>query len=233
MLRTHLAALNAAHAARHAAALVTDLENGEQRLVHEADFASDSLAEIIRKRMSLGKSGIVEVEGRSLFLLVHIPRRRLVLIGAVHISQALAAMAKLANLDVIIIDPRSAFATLQRFPDAEVIAAWPQEVLPQIKLDQFTAVAVVTHDPKIDDPALMEALAAECFYIGALGSQKSHAKRLERLRAAGISDARLAAIHAPIGLDIGAVSPSEIAVAIVAEIVAAMRHKPLRTAKAA
>jgi xanthine dehydrogenase accessory factor len=142
-------------------------------------------------------------------------------------------MAKLADLDIVIIDPRSAFATAQRFPDVEIIAAWPQEILPQIRLDLFTAVAVLTHDPKIDDPALASALEARCFYVGALGSQKSHAKRLERLRGAGFSDTQLAAIHAPIGLDIGSVSPGEIAVAILAEIIATMRRKPPRAAKAA
>lgn len=232
MLRAHLAALNAAQAARRAAVLVTDLESGEQRLVPETEFAADPLAEVIAERLRLGKSGVVEAAGRSLFLLVRVPRRRLVIIGAVHISQALAPMARLADLDIIIIDPRSAFATQQRFPDIEVIAAWPQEILPQISLDPFTAVAVLTHDPKIDDPALALALEAQCFYVGALGSQKTHAKRLERLRAAGLSDAQLAAIHAPIGLDIGSVSPGEIAVAVLAEIIAAMRRKPPRIAVA-
>lgn len=232
MLRAHLAALNAAQAARRAAVLVTDIENGEQRLVPEAEFASDPLAEAIEERLRLGKSGIVEIAGRSLFLLVRVPRRRLITIGAVHISQALAPMARLADLDIIIIDPRSAFATPQRFPDVEVIAAWPQDTLPQMSLDPFTAVATLSHNPKIDDPALAMALEAQCFYVGALGSQKSHARRLERLHAAGFSDAQLAAIHAPIGLDIGSVSPGEIAVAILAEIIATMRRKPPRAAKA-
>lgn len=233
MLRAHLAALNAAQSARRAAVLVTDLETGEQRLVPEAEFASDPLSKAIEERLRLGKSGVVEIAGRSLFLLVRVPRRRLVIVGAVHISQALAPMARLADLDIVIIDPRSAFATPQRFPDVEIIAAWPQEILPQIRLDLFTAVAVLTHDPKIDDPALASALEARCFYVGALGSQKSHAKRLERLRGAGFSDTQLAAIHAPIGLDIGSVSPGEIAVAILAEIIATMRRKPPRADKAA
>jgi xanthine dehydrogenase accessory factor len=233
MLHAHLAALNAARATRQAAVLVIDLERGDQRLVHGADFASDPLAEIIEERLRLGKSGPVDVAGRPLFLLVRVPRRRLVVLGAVHISQALAPMARLAGLDMIIVDPRSAFATAERFPDVEVIAGWPQEILPQIGLDPFTALAVLSHDSKIDDPALAEGLTARCFYIGALGSQKSHAMRLERLRVAGFADAQLAAIHAPIGLDIGAVSPAEIAVAILAEIIAAMRRKPLRSVKVA
>ena len=233
MLRVHLAALNAARVARQAAVLVTDLESGEQRLVEEADFASDPLAGVIEDRLRLGKSGLVDVAGRRLFLLMRVPRRRLVVLGAVHISQALAPMVRLAGLDMIIVDPRSAFATAERFPDVEVIAGWPQEILPQIGLDPFTALAVLSHDSKIDDPALAAGLAARCFYVGALGSQKSHAKRLERLRAVGFADAQLAAIHAPIGLDIGAVSPAEIAVAILAEIIASMRRKPLRSVKVA
>lgn len=233
MLRAHLAALNAAQAARRVSVLVTDLETGEQRLVQELDLASDPLSEAIQERLRLGKSGVVETAGRSFFLLVRPPRRRLVVVGAVHISQALAPMARLADLDIVIIDPRSAFATPQRFPDVEIIAAWPQEILPQIRLDSFTAVAALSHVPKIDDPALAMALEARCFYVGALGSQKSHASRLERLRGAGFLDAQLAAIHAPIGLDIGSVSPGEIAVSILAEIIAAMRHKPPRAAKAA
>lgn len=233
MRRDLLAALNGEGAGRRAAVLVTDLESGAQRLVQEADLATDPLAGLLEERLRLGKSGPAEVAGRRLFLLVRVPRRRLIVLGAVHISQALAPMAKLADLDMIIIDPRTAFATPQRFPEVEVIAEWPQEALPQLGLDPFTALAVLTHDPRIDDPALAEALAARCFYVGALGSQKTHAKRLERLRVAGFAEAQLAAIHAPIGLDIGAVSPAEIAVAILAEIIAAMRRKPLRSAVAA
>ncbi len=233
MRRDLLAALNGARAGRRAAVLITDLESGAQRLVQEADLATDPLAELLEQRLRLSKSGPAEVAGRSLFLLVRVPRRRLIVLGAVHISQALAPMAKLADLDMIIVDPRTAFATPERFPDVEVITEWPQEVLPRLGLDPFTALAVLTHDPRIDDPALAEALAAGCFYVGALGSQKTHAKRLERLRAAGFAETQLAAIHAPIGLDIGAVSPAEIAVAILAEIIAAMRRKPLRSALAA
>src|SRR5665213_162134 len=131
MLRVHLAALNAARVARQAAVLVTDLESGEQRLVEEADFASDPLAGVIEDRLRLGKSGLVDVAGRRLFLLMRVPRRRLVVLGAVHISQALAPMVRLAGLDMIIVDPRSAFATAERFPDVEVIVGWPQEILPQ------------------------------------------------------------------------------------------------------
>ncbi len=232
MRRDLLAALNAERAARRAAVLVTDLESGAQRLVRAADIAADPLAELLAERLRLGKSGAADVAGRSLFLLVEVPRRRLVVLGAVHISQALAPMARLAELDMVIVDPRTAFATPERFPDIELIAEWPQEALPRLGLDPFTALAVLTHNPEIDDPALAAALGAGCFYVGALGSQKTHAKRLERLRAAGFADTQLNAIHAPIGLDIGAVSPAEIAVAILAEIIAAMRRKPRRSGKA-
>ena len=150
------------------------------------------------------------------------------MIGAVHISQALTPIARIAGLNVEIIDPRTAFATPERFPDAPVFAEWPDEALDRAPLDRYSAIALLTHDPKIDDPALVRALRAECFYIGALGSRKTHAKRQERMRAHGFADAEISRIHAPIGLDIGAVSPAEIAVSIIGEIVAALRKKPLR-----
>ena len=146
-----------------------------------------------------------------------------------HISQALAPIARIAGLDVTIIDPRTAFATPERFPETPVVAKWPDEALAEAPLDSYTAVCLLTHDPKIDDPALKIALAADCFYIGALGSGKTHARRLERMRAQGVGDTALARIHAPIGLDIGAVSPAEIAVSIIGEIVASLRKKPLRS----
>jgi xanthine dehydrogenase accessory factor len=141
----------------------------------------------------------------------------------VHISQALAPMARGLDLDVTVIDPRTAFATPERFPDVPVLAEWPDEALPRIGLDRYTALVALTHDPKIDDPALTAALRAECFYIGALGSRKTHGRRVERLVQAGFTEADIARIHAPIGLDIGAVSPAEIAVSILAEIVATLR----------
>ena len=159
---------------------------------------------------------------------MQVPPVRLIAIGAVHISQALATMARLVELDVTIVDPRSAFATPERFPDVDLVAEWPEEVLPRIGLDRYTAVALLSHDPKIDDPALVAALKAECFYIGALGSRKTHGRRLERIQALGFGAEALARIHAPIGLDIGAVSPAEIAVSILGEIIAALRKKPKR-----
>ena len=154
---------------------------------------------------------------------VHVPPTRLVITVAVHISQALAPIASLLGYDVTIVDPRTAFASDERFPDVRVIAEWPDKALPPLGIDRYTAFVALTHDPKIDDPALHHALARGCFYVGALGSRKTHAKRGERLRAQGATDADIARIHAPIGLSIGAVSPAEIAVAIMAEITAQLR----------
>jgi xanthine dehydrogenase accessory factor len=156
---------------------------------------------------------------------VHVPSPQLVITGAVHISQALAPIGALLGYDVTIVDPRTAFASPERFPDVKVIAEWPDDALPPLNVDHYTAFVALTHDPKIDDPALLHALSRDCFYIGALGSRKTHGKRVERLKQAGVSDATIARIHAPIGLPIGAVSPSEIAVAIMAQITASLRLK--------
>jgi xanthine dehydrogenase accessory factor len=228
-----LAAINEERHARRAFVVVTDVGSGAQRLVRAAEIAADPLADVLSEQLRIGKSGIVEAAGTSLFLSVQVPPIRFIAIGGVHISQALAPMAKLVGLDMTIIDPRTAFAAPERFPDVAVIAEWPQDALPRLGLDSYTGMALLTHDPKIDDPGLHAALAADCFYIGALGSRKTHAKRLERLRAAGFSEAQIERIHAPIGLDIGAVSPAEIAVSILGELIAALRKKPLRSEKAA
>ncbi len=225
-----LSELNAERAARHAAVLVTDIASGEQRLVREEEVGHDPLAQDIQERLRQGKSGLIEWNGRQFFLTVQTPPVRAVIIGAVHISQALAPMARSLDLDVTIIDPRSAFATPERFPDVPVRAEWPDAVLPELGIDRYTAVVALTHDPKIDDPALAAALRSPCFYIGALGSRKTHERRVQRLTASGFTDADLARIHAPIGLDIGAVSPAEIAVSILAEIVATLRKERRRAA---
>src|SRR5215467_6999634 len=219
-----LRTLNAERAARRAAVVVTDVASGEQRLVKAAEVARDPLAALIEKRIRSGKSGMEEEtpQGR-VFLTVHVPPAQLVITGAVHISQALAPMARLLGYDVTIVDPRTAFASAERFPDVKVIAQWPDEALPPLGIDRYTAFAALTHDPKIDDPALLHALGRGCFYIGALGSKKTHARRLDRLRAQGVTDAALSRIHAPIGLAIGAVSPPEIAIAIMGEITAGLR----------
>jgi len=218
-----LSALNSERAARRAAIVVTDVTSGTQRLVKGAEVASDPLEDLLEKHLRMGKSGMAETPQGRVFLTVHVPPPRLVVTGAVHISQALAPMAKLAGYDVTIVDPRTAFASSERFPDVKVIAAGPDAALPPLAIDHYTAFVALTHDPKIDDPALTHALARDCFYIGALGSKKTHARRIERLKAQGIADEKLARIHSPIGLAIGAVSPAEIAVAIIGEITARLR----------
>ena len=197
-----LKSLNAERAARRAAVVVTDMATGEQRLVKAADVARDPLKDVIEKHIRSGKSGMEETPQGKVFLTVHVPAPRIVITGAVHISQALAPMAKLLGYDVTIVDPRTAFATQERFPDVKVIAEWPDTALPPLGVDRYTAFVALTHDPKIDDPALTHALARDCFYIGALGSKKTHARRVERLKGQGLTDADLARIHAPIGLDI-------------------------------
>jgi xanthine dehydrogenase accessory factor len=221
--RAILAALNGERAARRPAILVTDLASGEQRIVRASEIAADRLSAELAKQLRSGRSGTIEVDGRKLFLSVHAPTARMVIIGAVHISQALAPLARSLDYDVTIVDPRTAFASPERFPGLRVIAEWPDAALPALSVDAYTAFVAVTHDPKIDDPALLHAFAKQCFYIGALGSRKTHARRADRLKAQGASDADISRIRAPIGLPIGAVSPAEIAVSIMAEITATLR----------
>jgi len=218
-----LKSLNTERAARRAAIIVTDVESGAQRFVTGAATAADPLHEILEAHLRSGKSGMADTPQGRVFLTVHVPPPRLVVIGAVHISQALAPIARLLDYDVIVVDPRTAFASPERFPDVRVIAQWPDEALPPLGIDRYTAFIALTHDPKIDDPALLHALARDCFYIGALGSRKTHGRRVERLKGQGISETALARIHAPIGLAIGAVSPPEIAVSIMAQVTAALR----------
>jgi xanthine dehydrogenase accessory factor len=213
-----LSALNAERAARRAAIVVTNVESGAQRLVKAADIAKDPLRTVLADHLRTGKSGMEETAEGKVFLTVYVPPPQLVITGAVHISQALAPIGKLLNYDVTIVDPRTAFASPERFPDVKIVAQWPDVALPPLNVDRYTAFVALTHDPKIDDPALLHALSRDCFYIGALGSRKTHARRVERLREQGVSDANIARIHAPIGLDIGAVSPAEIAVAIMGQI---------------
>ncbi|WP_309948747.1 XdhC family protein [Tardiphaga robiniae] len=218
-----LATLNTERAARRPVILITDISDGTQRLVKAADFGADPLHAELEKQLRMGKSAMVEFDGKKLFLNVYAPTARLVIIGAVHISQALAPLARSLDYDVTVVDPRTAFASPERFPDVKLIAEWPDEALPGLNIDHYTAFVAVTHDPKIDDPALLHAFEKNCFYIGALGSRKTHAKRGDRLKVQGVSEADFARIKAPIGLNIGAVSPSEIAVSIMAEITAELR----------
>jgi xanthine dehydrogenase accessory factor len=220
---TTLHQLNAERAARRPVIVVTDTESGEQRLVKATDFATDPLHAELSKALRMGKSGTVEVGDKKLFLNVYAPTARMVIIGAVHISQALAPLARSLGYDVTVVDPRTAFASPERFPDVPLIAEWPDVALPPLNIDRYTAFVALTHDPKIDDPALLHAFARDCFYIGALGSRKTHAKRADRLKTQGAKESDIARIHAPIGLSIGAVSPAEIAVSIMAEITASLR----------
>jgi xanthine dehydrogenase accessory factor len=222
-----LARLNAERAARRPVALVTDLTTDESRLVRPGEPEDDpELASVVADALRTGQSRVVELGGRTLFLNAHVPPVRLVAVGAVHISQGLAAFAEALGLDMTVIDPRGAFAADERFMDAgpvRLLAEWPDEVLAREPLDAYTAFVALTHDPKIDDPGLHAALRSECFYVGALGSRKTHARRVERLTAAGFGADAIARIRAPIGLNIGAVSPAEIALSIAGEIIAALR----------
>src|SRR5947209_17501637 len=190
-----LKALNAERAARRAAVVVTDIATGTQRFVAGADVGADPLREILSSHLRSGKSGMEETSQGRVFRTVYVPPPRLVITGAVHISQALAPMAKLVGYDVTIVDPRTAFASIERFPDVKVIAEWPDTALPPLGIDHYTAFVALTHDPKIDDPALTHALGRDCFYIGALGSKsacmaprprrRSRALPRERLREIG------------------------------------------------
>jgi xanthine dehydrogenase accessory factor len=220
--------VNKERAARRAVAVVTALAGGAQRVVRAHEASADPLAAYLETALRMSRSASVEHEGEAYFITVYVPPVRILAIGAVHITQALAPMAKIAGFDLIVIDPRTAFATAERFADVEILAQWPDDVIPTLGLDAYTAVGLFTHDPKIDDQALIAALKARCFYIGALGSKKTHAKRCERMSALGFSAEDMARIHAPIGLDIGSVSPAEIAVSVLAEIISALRQKPRR-----
>ncbi|QAY97056.1 XdhC/CoxF family protein [Methylovirgula ligni] len=224
-----LAELIAESEARRASILVTDVATGAQKLVREGEIAGDPLASQLEAHLRLGKSALIETPDKtSVFLHVRVPRLRMIVLGAVRIAQALVPIAELVGFEVIVIDPRPTFATRERFPDCAVIAQSPQEVFAARPLDRYTAMVVLSHDADIDDAGITAALAGGCYYVGALGSRKTSAKRLERLRAQNIPEAALASIHAPIGLDIGAVSAVEIAVAIIAEVIAARRQKPPR-----
>ena len=229
MRRALLDRLLAERAAKHPVALVTEIPGGGQALVTEngveGELALDGAAlNEIRPMMSRDKSGMVEVEGRTLFVQCHTPPPRLMIVGAVHIAQALAPMASLAGYGVTVIDPRRAFATDSRFPGIDMRGEWPDEAMTALEPDRRTAVVTLTHDPKLDDPALQTALRSPAFYIGALGSKKTHAARQGRLARAGFSPEEIARVNGPVGLAIGALSPAEIAVSILAQITAIRRQ---------
>lgn len=214
--------LLAARAGKRPAALVTRLADGAQTLI-DADRIDGYLAlapallEEVRDRIQGDRSGPLDADPE-LFVRVYLPAARLLIVGAVHIAQALAPMARLAGFEVTLVDPRRAFATPERFPEIALSHDWPDEAMAELAPDVRTAVVTLSHDPKLDDPALIAALGSTAFYIGALGSRRTHAARLERLTEAGLADAA-ARIHAPVGLDLGGRAPAEIAVAILAEIV--------------
>lgn len=224
--------VNAARKARVAVVIVTDLAGTATHMFKEGERVPEELREAVAKAFQTGKAGLLELTGGQVFLNVYLPPPRIIAIGAVHITQALARLAPLMNFDLTIIDPRTAFATPERFDGVDLVTDWPEDVLKEQPLDAYTALAAVTHDPKIDDFALAEALRKKCFYVGALGSRKTHAKRVERLLGEGLSENEIATIRAPIGLDIGASSPEEIALAIMAEIVQAFRRRPVAGADA-
>ena len=228
MKRALLDILLAERAAKHPVALVTEIPGGAQALVTEdtleGDLALDeaALAEI-RPMLRRDRSGMIEVGSRRLFVQSNSPPPRLLIVGAVHIAQALAPMASLAGYGVTVIDPRRAFATDSRFPGIEMRGEGPDEAMAGLAPDRRTAVVTLTHDPKLDDPALQTALRSPAFYIGALGSKKTHAARQGRLARAGFSPEEIARINGPVGLSIGALSPAEIAVSILAQITAVRR----------
>lgn len=222
------ATLDAAIEARrtgHGIVIATRLDNAETRLIRLPSGEDDPLARAAEDAAARDTSQRVEIDGVAWFLNVFNSPPRLYIVGAVHIAQPLSRMAALAGFSVVVIDPRTAFATGERFPDLHLVTAWPDEALADLPLDRRTAVVTLTHDPKLDDPALAAALGAPCVYVGALGSRKTHAARAERLKARGFTDANIARIHGPVGLDIGAVAPAEIAVSIMAELIAVLRGK--------
>lgn len=212
-----------ARAQRKAVALVTALDTGEQRVVARDHAADDILAQVLGDAFRFDKSGVHKIPEGEFFVHIHNPPLRLIVIGAVHIAQALIPIARATGYDIVVIDPRGAFATGARFPDIALHAEWPDEILPGLGLDQRTAMVALTHDPKIDDPSLQLALKSKIFYIGALGSKKTQGARAQRLIAAGFSETDLARIHGPIGINIGAQGAPEIAIAIMAELTRVLR----------
>ncbi len=230
-----LAALTEARAAKRPVVLATRLPSGEQMLL-PGEGASPDLAAAAERALSRDESGTVAIGNESWFLRAYNPPLRLIVVGAVHIAQALVPMAAQLGFAVTVVDPRRAFATDERFPDVAVMGDWPDEAMDALKPDVRTAVVTLTHDPKLDDPALERALRSPAFYVGSLGSRRTHAKRLERLRELGLTDSHFARIHGPVGLNIAAVTAPEIALSIIAEIVAVRRNAALavrETAKAA
>jgi len=212
-----------ARAQRKAVALVTALDSGKQRVVARDHAADDILAQVLDEAFRFDRSGVHRIPEGEFFVHIHNPPLRLIIIGAVHIAQALIPIARATGYDIVVIDPRGAFATGARFPDITLHGEWPDEILPGLGLDQRSAMVALTHDPKIDDPSLQLALKSKIFYIGALGSKKTQASRVQRLSVAGFSQTDIARIHGPIGIDIGAQGAPVIAIASMAELTRVLR----------
>jgi xanthine dehydrogenase accessory factor len=230
MKQETLSRLLADQAAKRAVAMVTDMESGEQTLVYldSADGPDADNAEVLsaaRQAIQDDRSKIYELSGRQIFVETFNPPLRMLIVGAVHIAQPLSRMASVAGYDVTVIDPRGSFATEERFPGISLCVEWPDDGMRALDPDRRTAVVTLTHDPKLDDPGLEVALKSDAFYIGALGSRKTHAGRVDRLTAAGFTEAEISRIHAPVGINIGSISPAEIAVSILAQITDVLHRK--------
>ena len=210
---------------RKGVVIATALAGGPRQVFEEGTAAPSALADSVAAVFRTGRSRLVAAPEGEVFLAAHVPRARLVIVGATHIAQLLVAMARLLDVETVVVDPRTAFAARERFPDGSLLAEWPSDALPRIGLDRHTAVVTLAHEGRIDDEALIPALKAGVPYVGALGSRRTHAKRVERLTAAGLTADEIARIRAPIGLDIGADSPAEIALSIAAEVVKALRER--------
>lgn len=231
MKRATLEALRQARRDGVAVALVTELATGAQRLVRLAQAPEQAeplspqepLGAAVARVLTADRAEVVELGGGELLLEPHNPPLRLILVGAVHLAHPLAAMARLAGFAVTVVDPRRAFATRERFPEVPLLVQWPDEAVRALAPDARTALVTLTHDPKLDDPALIEALRSPAFYLGCLGSKKTHAARLARLAALGFDASALARLHGPVGLAIGARAPAEIAVSILAQLLAVLR----------
>ena len=224
-----LDAVLAARRESRSIALATDLASGRQLLVGDARAEGDleleaAVVDQVRTALRGDRNTTLETPAGKIFVEVFSPPRRCFVIGAVHIAQPLVQMLKLADYGVTVIDPRGSFATEARFPDVELTQEWPDEALERLRPDHRSAVVTLTHDPKLDDPALAVALRSDCFYIGALGSRRTHAARCSRLTEMGFSETELARIHGPIGLAIGAVSPAEVAISILAQMTQILRR---------
>ena len=216
--------------AKKAVALATEIDSGKQTLIYR-DTASGPDAEhaeilsITRQSIQDDRNKVHDVGGRRIFVEVFNPPLRMLIVGAVHIAQPLSRMASVAGYDVTVIDPRASFATDERFPGISLNGEWPDDAMRELDPDRRTAIVTLTHDPKLDDPGLEVALKSDAFYIGSLGSRKTHAGRVERLSAAGFTETEIERIHAPVGLAIGSISPAEIAVSILAQITKVLHRK--------